>query len=300
MKLPHPENRLSVLQKLVSEKLIAHTDRGGYDILNLGAILFAKNLEDFERLARKTLRIIFYRGDSRIEAIKEHEMKKGYAIGFEEAVEYINDQLPQNELIGEVFRQEIRMYPKIAIRELVANALIHQDFNVTGAGPMIEVFANRVEISNPGLPLIDILRFIDETPRSRNEMLAGIMRRLNICEERGTGVDKALLQVELFQLPPPDFRVTTQSTLAILYGPKKLKEMDSDERTRAVYQHACLQYVTGNKMTNQSLRKRLGIQQSSYPLASRIIKHAIEKHLVKPQGEEVGAGKSASYLPFWA
>jgi len=300
IKQPYPENRSSVLERLVSEKLISPSDSGGYDISNLGAILFAKNLESFDRLARKTLRIIVYRGESRVETIKEYEMKKGYAAGFEEAAAYINDQLPQNEHIGEALRQEVRMYPKIAIRELAANALIHQDFNIIGAGPMVEIFTNRIEISNPGLPLIDTLRFIDETPRSRNEILASLMRRLNFCEERGTGIDKVIFQIEFFQLPAPDFRKTTQSTVAILYGPKKLKEMDSKERTRAVYQHACLQYVIGKKMTNESLRNRLGINRSSYTLASRIIRDAIQENLVKPQNGKVRAGKSSCYLPFWA
>lgn len=300
MKLPYPENRSQVLQRLLSEKLIVQSDDGNYDITNLGAALFAKNLENFDRLIRKILRIVFYRGDGRIETIKEHAITKGYALGFEEAVAYINDQLPQNEQIGEVLRQEVRMYPKLAIRELIANALIHQDFNVIGAGPLVEIFTNRIEISNPGLPLIDTLRFIDETPRSRNEILARLMRRLGLCEERGTGIDKVIFQVELFQLPAPEFRTTTHSTLAILFGPKSLKEMDSKERTRAVYQHACLRHVIGKKMTNESLRKRLGINPSSYPLASRIIRDAIKAALVKPQGDEIGVGKSASYLPFWA
>jgi ATP-dependent DNA helicase RecG len=300
MKLPHPENRSSILQRFISEKLVVASDRGGYDITNLGAILFAKNLDDFDRLSRKTLRMIIYRGDSRMETIKEYEMKKGYALGLEEAVAYINDQLPQYEHIGDVFRQEVRMYPKIAIRELVVNALVHQDFNITGAGPMVEIFESRIEISNPGPPLIDTLRFIDEVPRSRNEILVGLMRRLNLCEERGTGIDKAIIQIEQHQLPAPDFRKMTYSTLVVLYGPRQLKEMDSRERVRATYQHACLQHVIGKKMTNESLRQRLGINPSSYPLASRIIRDAIQANLVKPQGEGIGVGKSASYLPFWA
>jgi ATP-dependent DNA helicase RecG len=127
----------------------------------------------------------------------------------------------------------------------------------------VEIFANRIEISNPGLPLIDPLRFIDEAPRSRNEILAGLMRRLNLCEERGSGVDKVIFQIELFQLPAPDFLKKTQSTFAILYGPRKLNEMDSKERTRAAYQHACLQHIIGKKMTNESLRSRLGIKNCS-------------------------------------
>src|ERR1700722_10319277 len=100
MKLPYPKNQSTILQKLVSEKLVVKSDDGTYDITNLGAILFANNLEIFDRLFRKTLRVIFYSGDGRMETIKEYEMKKGYALGFDETVDYINDRLPQNEHIG--------------------------------------------------------------------------------------------------------------------------------------------------------------------------------------------------------
>lgn len=185
------------------------------------------------------------------------------------------------------------MYPEIAVRELVANALIHQDFNITGAGPMVEVFTNRMEISNPGVPLIDTLRFIDEPPRSRNEALAALMRRMNVCEERGSGIDKVIFHVEMFQLLAPDFRVAGDSTVAILYGPRKFSQMTRVERVRACYQHACLLYVSGKRMSNASLRKRLGIKDSNYPLASRIIKETIGAQLIKPHGE------GATYVPFW-
>ncbi|MDO8872172.1 MAG: ATP-binding protein [Methanoregula sp.] len=56
----------------------------------------------------------------------------------------------------------------------------YQDFSITGAGPMVEVFQKRMEISNPGKPLISPDRFIDHPPRSRNELLASMMRRINI------------------------------------------------------------------------------------------------------------------------
>ena len=69
--------------------------------------------------------------------------------------------------IGQALREERPMYPEIAIRELVANALIHQDMTITGAGPMIELFDDRIEITNPGAPLIDVQKFIGSPPRSR-------------------------------------------------------------------------------------------------------------------------------------
>ena len=76
-----------------------------------------------------------YRGENRVDTLKEQPGGKGYAVGFEGAIRYINDQLPQNEQIGEAFRKTVRMYPELAVRELVANALVHQDFTITGAGP---------------------------------------------------------------------------------------------------------------------------------------------------------------------
>ena len=82
---------------------------------------------------------------------------------------------------------------------------------------------------------------------------------MNFCEERGSGVDKVIFQVELFQLPPPEFLVTDNHTKAILFSPKTLRQMDTTERCRACYQHACLRYVSNKRMTNHSLRDRFGI-----------------------------------------
>lgn len=300
MQQPLPDNRQAILQRLNSEGVIKLHESGFYGITNVGAVLFARNLNDFGRLARKALRVVIYKGSNRVETIKEQTGGRGYAAGFEGAIGYINDQLPQNEQIGQALRREVRMYPEIAIRELVTNALIHQDFSITGAGPIVEIFTDRMEITNPGVPLIDTLRFIDEPPRSRNETLAALMRRMAICEERGSGIDKVIFNVEVFQLPAPDFRVSGGSTLAVLYGPRKFSQMNRDERIRACYQHGCLQYVSGKRMSNASLRKRLGIKDSNYPLASRIIKDTIAAGLIRAHGEGTGSKRDAAYVPFWA
>jgi ATP-dependent DNA helicase RecG len=252
-------------------------------------------------LARKAPRVIIYQGDNKTQTIKEHPdpasdlPRLGYAIGFEPLLAWINDQLPQNEQIDQALRKKVRLYPEVAIRELVANALIHQDFNLTGTGPMIEFFASRMEITNPGLPLVDPLRFIDEPPRSRNEALAALMRRMNICEERGSGIKKVIAAVETFQLPAPDFRTTPQHTIAVLFAPRAFANMDRQERVRACYQHACLWFVSGKRMTNSSLRQRLRIEDHS--VASRVIRDTIAAELIRQAG---GSTRDANYVPFWA
>jgi ATP-dependent DNA helicase RecG len=201
LELPLPANRDGILTALADDGLIRSCKAGGWDVTNLGAVLFAKRLDPFRSLQRKAMRVIQYRGTSRLETRKEEVRGKGYASGFEELIEFINGLLPSNEVIGQALRRTVPMFPDPAVRELVANALIHQDFFVTGAGPMVEIFDDRIEITNPGEPLVDTQRFVDTPPKSRNEVLASLMRRVGICEERGSGIDKVVFQVEFFQLP---------------------------------------------------------------------------------------------------
>ncbi|AGW13152.1 ATP-binding protein [Megalodesulfovibrio gigas] len=295
---PLPDNRDGILSRLEQERFITKRPGGLYDVTNLGAILFAKDLSQFDRLGRKALRVIFYKGNSRVETIREQTGVKGYAVGYEGAVAYINDRLPANEVIGQALRREERMYPDIAIRELVANVLIHQDFNIFGAGPMVEIFSDRMEFSNPGKPLIDTLRFIDHTPRSRNEDLAAFMRCINICEERGSGIDKVITAVELHQLPPPDFREVGDNTVVVLFAHRKFSAMDADDRIRACYQHACLCHESNTQLTNQSLRVRFGIEDRNKAMVTRVIKAALDRGVIKPFDKDQSK-KFAKYVPFW-
>ena len=295
-----PSNKVGILEKLQKEKIIISTGQARYHITNLGAILFAKNLSEFESLKRKAPRVIIYKGNNRIDPLKEQPGSRGYASGFEGLIAYINNQLPSNEQIGQALRKEVKMYPEIAIRELVANALIHQDFRAKGNSTMIEIFADRIEITNPGKPLIDTLRFIDEPPQSRNEDLAAFMRRLHICEERGSGIDKTISAIEIFQLPAPNFIVTENHTKAMLYAYKPLAKMDKKDKVRACYQHACLCYVSNTQMNNASLRERFAIAETNYPIASRIIADTISEGLIKPYDPDNASRKHMRYIPFWA
>lgn len=295
-----PSTKLGILERLTSERMISPKDGNRYDVTNLGAILFAKKLSAFEALGRKAVRVIEYKGNNRIYGGREYISDEGYVSGFERLITYINSRLPGNEEIGQAFRVDVRMYPEIAIRELVPNALLHQDFGMTGDSPLIEIFTDRVEIINAGQPLINTLRFIDEPPQSRNEILASFMRRVKICEERGSGIDKTIAAVELFQLPAPDFDRKEKHTRVALYAHRDFKEMSSKDRIRACYQHACLMYVSNQQMTNATLRKRFAIEDEKYPIVSKVIADTIKAELLKPYDPDNKSPKHARYVPYWA
>lgn len=294
-----PENRRAILESLAADKVICPCQAGGWSITNLGGILFAKRLEDFSALKRKAMRVVQYRGVSRVETIKEQLGGKGYASGFEGLIGYIDGLLPRNEVIDKALRRQVPLYPELAVRELVANALIHQDLSATGTSPMIEIFEDRIEISNPGIPLVATQRFVDSPPRSRNEKLASLMRRIGVCEERGSGWDKVVSQTEIYQLPAPLAEATDEHTRVVMFAPRPLSKMDRADRVRAVYLHACLRYVNRQHTTNSSVRERFGILTSNSAIASRLIKEAIEDGALVPYDENA-APKLMRYLPMWA
>ena len=286
-----------IIEKFKTEQLVVE-DEAGLAITELGAILFAKNLADFDNLKRKAVRVIVYKGKNKLETEREQMFSKGYALSFANMIDWIKGQLPANEEIGKVLRKEVTMYPEITVREIVANMIIHQDFAVLGF-PMVEIYADHMDISNPGLPLINTDRFIDEYV-SRNESLADIMRRMGFCEEKGSGMDKALINSELYKLPPMRFSVSENRTTVTLFSYRPLAEINKQERLAACYQHACIKYVSGELMTNQSLRERLGVEQKNYPMVSRIIKDGIDGNLIKEADPENKNRRYVKYIPYWA
>ena len=299
LKAPLPVTPDAIVAALVADHLLVKAPGNRWHVTNLGAIVLAKQLSDFPSVARKAVRVVSYDGRSRVKTIKEQTGSRGYAVSYQGLIAYITGLLPSNEVIEKAIRKTVPIYPELAVRELVANAMIHQDFSISGTGPMIEIFADRMEITNPGEPLIAPERFLDLPPRSRNERLAALMRRFGICEERGSGIDKVVFEVELYQLPAPLFEVRGGSTRVVMFAHQSLNQMSKVDRIRACYLHACLRYVSNQVMSNTSLRERFGVEDKNKATVSRLIREAVDSGLVQPQDAEA-APKMMRYLPFWA
>jgi ATP-dependent DNA helicase RecG len=296
--IPHPSDTKAALDRFVLENLIDESG-GKYSIPRITALMFAENLDHFPELARKAVRVVVYNGVDKLNTKLERTGSRGYAVGFPGIVRFISEQLPQNEVIENAIRKETKLVPDAVIRELVANALIHQDFNLQGTSVIIEVYEDRLEITNPGFPQIPTNRFIDGC-QSRNERLAMIMRKLRICEEKGSGIDRVIQFSEVLQLAAPDFRAGYQSTTVVISGPKTFEEMSRDDRVRACYQHSVLRYVRSEQMTNQTLRERFKLPESKSGLVSQIISATVDADLIKQDTKAGGSRKFARYIPIWA
>ena len=164
---------------------------------------------------------------------------------------------------------------------------------------MVEIFNDRIEISNPGAPLVDTQRLVDTPPRSRNEVMASLMRRMGICEERGSGWDKVVFETEKYQLPAPLAEAPLGNTRVTLFAPRPLMTMDKEDRVLAVYLHACLQHVNRGFVTNSSVRRRFAIEQQNSAMASRLIRDALDAGVIVLHDAKA-APKLRRYKPFWA
>ncbi len=299
---PATTTQEETLAWMTGERFIVREPAGGGYVTNLGAIATARKLADFPDLSRKAVRVVVYDGLNKAITKQEYEGSKGYAVSFQGLLQFVMSLLPQSEVIEKALRQKRTVYPEIALREIIANALIHQDFSIRGAGPLIEIFDDRIEVSNPGglLPSKRLDRLIGTQPESRNEQLARAFRRYKICEERGSGLLKAGLQVELYGLPPIEFATGTNYFKVTLYSPRSFGKMTAQERLEACYQHAVLKYCSDSAMTNTSLRERLKMPEKQRSMVSVLIQEAIDRGLIKPAKPDNKSKKFAEYVPAWA
>lgn len=287
-----------LLHLFESERLIVAQESGNYSVTNLGALLFARNLDDFPTISRKALRVIKYDGISPIAPSRSKTFEFGYA-RLDQMLDYIEALLPEEETIEGARRVTRHAYPHIAIRELTANMLIHQDLSITGTGPMICIFEGRVEFTNPGRSLVDVPHLLNDPPHSRNEHMAQLCRRMNLCEEAGSGWDKIVLACESNHLPAPEVEEPGDNMRVTLLHETPYRDLTLQQRIDAAYWHACAQYVQHQPMTNATLRERLGLPPSGASQVSRLIKTCLDGNMLKIADPDAGK-RYIRYLPYWA
>ena len=113
-------------------------------------------------------------------------------------------------------------------------------------------------------------------------------------------MEKAVIAVEIYGLPPLKFEELENSFRVTMYSPKTFAQLSKAERVEAAFQHAVIKYYADGGMTNTSLRERLGMHEKQRAQVSLIIKEALEQNKIKPKDPHNVSTKFAEYVPFWA
>ena len=300
--LRQPSSIEAALPALLEQGIVLDRDNGKYAISNLGALLLARSLPQFFSLRKRAVRVIRFQGRGNTDILDDRVFEEGYALALPQVEAHIMSIIPSREVDDGAFRRIVYAYPRRAVRELLANIVIHQDLADASAGPLVGVYENRIEFSNPGVSLIPPNRVLNAQPKTRNNALVGLLRQMDLCEEGGTGWDRAVESCEEAHLIAPRIESSEElGTTVTLFQGSGFQRMTKRERVDATYWHACLMYAQGDSMSNQSLRERFGLAPESKNTVaiSRLIRDCCEEGLIKEEDPDAGA-KYRRYIPAWA
>jgi len=116
-------------------------------------------------------------------------------------------------------RKEIWEIPEIVFKEAVINSLSHRDYYDKGATILVELYDNRVEISNPG-GLVSAIKLADFGKRShsRNPLIFGLFARMQLVEQIGSGIMRMNDLMKEAGLPLPEFSTEGMFTIKLQRG----------------------------------------------------------------------------------
>lgn len=296
-----PNSMTERLRVLETEHIIRKQSNGLYSITVFGAVLLANDLRDFSLIRRKEIRVVQYQGTGRREIQRSKSFEQGYAVCISELLSFIDALLPSQEPISNTGeRLVIRAFPPAVVRELLVNAMIHQDLSSQGDCVLFEILENRLEITNPGTLLVEKEHIIDQPPKSRNPLLAGAMQQMHLCEESGSGWDRIVELCECDHLPSPEvIQYPQRGTKVVLYTHIDYADLTREQKLWACYLHACVLQMDNKSVTNATLRERFGLDAKSASSISRLLAEAVKQNLLKLVDESVGS-KAKRYVPYWA
>jgi len=161
--------------------------------------------------------------------------------------------------IEKLQRQEIPDVPDVALREAIINAVCHRDYFDKSANVLIEVFDDRVEISNPGgLPSGLKPSEFGHKSVARNPLIASLLNRINYIEKVGTGINRIKQAVAENENSSVEFAF--DSRFSVVFRKIKLISNNRLEESSEKSSEKILQLISENKyISAQELAEIIGI-----------------------------------------
>jgi ATP-dependent DNA helicase RecG len=180
---------------------------------NTGILFFARNLQDI--YYHTTVTCALYKGTEKVDVLDRRDFNEDIVLNIDMAMNFLKQYIPvKYEMTGEPRRREIPEIPYEALREAIINAVAHRDYFERGANVMVEMFDDRIEISNPGgLPKGLTPEEFGTKSVLRNPVIAGLLHRIGYIEKMGTGINKMKRLIAATGLPPIEFKFTSFFTI---------------------------------------------------------------------------------------
>lgn len=197
---------------LKREDILCNLDiatRKGKKILfnNAGVLFFAKRPIKFIRHAKVTCLLLA--GTDKVHILDRKDLEENLPANVEQTMIFLKRHLSLRYKIEKLKREEILELPEAALREAVLNAVTHRDYHERGAAVMVEIYRNRVEISDPGgLPPGLKKSELGRKSIHRNPLIADLFHRTGEVEKVGSGIKRMREAAKAAGIPAPHFEST--------------------------------------------------------------------------------------------
>lgn len=247
---------------------------------NAGVLFFAREPTRFLRHA--VVDCILFQGTDKVDILDRKELKFNLMENVRQAMIFLKLHLPLKYEITGLVRKEILEIPDEALREAVLNAVIHRDYHFDSANISIEIYRDRVEISDPG-GLPPGMRFEDLGSKSvrRNKILADLFHRIGEVEKVGSGIGRIREALANAGLPELDIAITGFYTISFQRGKEKsvqVTEQVTDQVTEQVKR--LIEGLGNDVLTGKELMKKLHLSHRPTFLYS-YLQPALEAGLVE-------------------
>ena len=202
-----------------------------------GAVLFfGKQPEQF--IEKAVVRCVSFQGRDKRFIIDDQTFNGSLYLQYTKALQWLRGKLNvkyEIEQQGSLPRKEIWEIPETVFKEAIINSLSHRDYYDKGAVTVIELFDDRIEITNPG-GLVSAIQQNDFGKRShsRNPLIFGLFARMHMVEQLGSGVARMKDLMNEANLPEPIFHTTGMFSVSLFRSLKTSEETseETSEKTK--------------------------------------------------------------------
>jgi ATP-dependent DNA helicase RecG len=183
--------KLTILQSLGAIKM----NNGNPVFTNAGLLVFTDSPTLFLQQAYVTC--VAFRTPEKVDIVDRKDFIGDFFTNIESSLDFVERHINVAAKIETTIREDVWEIPKVALREAIVNAVVHRDYLETGARVMIEIYPDKIIISNPGglpkgMPEADFGKY----SLARNATLANLMQRAGFIEKLGTGITRIRQEAE--------------------------------------------------------------------------------------------------------
>lgn len=220
------KNEILVKQKVITK------DKRWTTLFGLLAFAEGKNLQDIVA-PTINVRVTQYAGYDKVDVndpnetyIDNQEFNGPVLEQFNKAFTYIKARVPTHGIVSNGKRNDVMSIPEIAIREALANAIVHRDYSTTAACIQVDIYFDRIEISNPGNSLVPISELDTAPSTSRNPLLMNFLKEYGITDQKARGIRTIVSVAKDNELTTPVFKNLEKSFTVILFNTSIFTEED--------------------------------------------------------------------------